>query len=326
MNRTHIALLLVFIAICGWVVFVYSPQTVSTILPVLAEEEELKVLFVGDIMLDRNVAREGKSVGAPAMLAGVQDLFDSTDLVVGNLEGTITTNESIAQRDHTVLRFTFDPTFAEAILKGRFDAVSLANNHALDFGEFGYDDTTRYLSQHGVKFFGQPYNDAYHLSTSIEVGNMRVCLVGYHSLFKSSYTMVVEEIRKVRSTCTKVVVMPHWGDEYEEKSNDAQKEAAHAFIDAGADLIVGSHPHVVQEVEIYEGKPVFYSLGNFMFDQNFSWETRHGLAVVVGFKENETSFKLIPVAIANGVVTVAEGDDRGRVLGAAGAVAHFRLP
>jgi len=290
------------------------------------EPMSLRVLFVADIMLDRNVARTAEEEGAGVLFAGVMSLFADADVRIGNLEGTITNNPSIARRDNKILRFTFEPAMAAEILTPlRFDALSLANNHALDFYAAGYTATRERLEALGVKPFGHPLNVAGTLSTVIEAEGKTLCLVGYHSLFDADTASVVAEIQALRPNCWRLVVLPHWGEEYIPTSNTTQQEAAHAFVDAGADLVVGSHPHVVQEVETYKGKAIFYSLGNFMFDQNFSWETMHGLAVVVDFREAETRFTLIPTTVSQQKAGITEGEDRLRTLKTA-TVADFVLP
>ncbi len=111
-----------------------------------------------------------------------------------------------------------------------------------------------------------------------------------------------------------MTVFVHWGAEYTHVPSDRQRSLAHAFIDAGADLVIGAHPHVVQPVEIYNGKVIFYSLGNFVFDQNFSFATMHGLMVGVDWTHDNTRFELIPVSIRRGQVTVADGKERSAVL------------
>jgi poly-gamma-glutamate synthesis protein (capsule biosynthesis protein) len=94
-----------------------------------------------------------------------------------------------------------------------------------------------------------------------------------------------------------LIVTFHWGEEYQSKSSLLQRELAHSVIDSGADLIVGSHPHVVQEIENYQGKLIFYSLGNFIFDQSFSKETQQGFALGVELYEQENIFRLFPFQI-----------------------------
>lgn len=289
-------------------------------------EPDPSILFVGDIMLDRSVAKHAHASSTAVLFAGVLDLFKTADTNVANLEGTVTTNPSIAQVDHTILRFTFDPKLAQEALKPlNLAAASLANNHAYDFGREGFDATRGYLHEWGIKPFGHPVN-ARDLSATLDIRGKTFCLVGYHSLYDPSTMEVVAEIAKLRPECYRIIVFPHWGDEYEALANAQQVAAAHEFIGAGADLIIGAHPHVVQNVETYQGKAIFYSLGNFMFDQNFSWATTHGLAVKATFGEESTSFKLTPITIKNQEAAPADEADAKRVLEAASRLAEFTLP
>lgn len=284
------------------------------------------ILFVGDIMLDRNVARHAMASSTDVLFAQVLPLMKSADARVANLEGTITTNPSIAQVDHTILHFTFDPSLAQAALSPlNLSAVSLANNHSYDFGRTGYDSTRSYLDAWGIKPFGNPYN-ARALSTTVDVRGKQFCLVGYHSLYGATTTEVVGEITALWSACYKVIVFAHWGVEYQPVANAAQQAQAHEFIDAGADLVIGAHPHVVENIETYKGKAIFYSLGNFMFDQDFSWATTHGLAVKATFGATSTTFVLTPITIVGQEASVANEADAARVLEAAGRLAEFTLP
>jgi poly-gamma-glutamate capsule biosynthesis protein CapA/YwtB (metallophosphatase superfamily) len=264
----------------------------------IPQEPTVTVLFVGDLMLDRGVARRARDLVQPTdIVADMRPLVAQADLMVLNLEGTITFNESIAARDNTILRFTFAPALAQAVLGALgADAVSLANNHALDFYASGYDETLSYLERWGVAHFGHPLN-ARDLSTALTARGARVCLVGYHELYDPSTAAVLEEIVRVRPACDYLVVMAHWGIEYEHEPTEAQVVEAHAFVDAGADLVVGAHPHVVQSHEVYRGKAIFYSLGNFVFDQDFSIDTTRGLALIVEFRGTRTTITPVPLSI-----------------------------
>jgi poly-gamma-glutamate synthesis protein (capsule biosynthesis protein) len=290
-----------------------TTQASSILLP-KAPNEPVDVLFVGDVMLDRDVAVHGQEVGWDKLFAGVKDLFAGRHFIVGNLEGTITTNDSIAQRDHTILAFTFDNSVADILAHAGFGAMSLANNHAFDFGLDGYAQTTRFLSHAGVRSFGSPYNNL-NLSVSVPILKQTLCLVGYHELFAPDPSAVLSEISTIRPTCDHLVVMAHWGVEYEHLPTAEQQKFAHAFIDVGADVVIGGHPHVVEPVEIYKNHAIFYSLGNFIFDQAFRPEVERGLAVQILFEESSTRFILTPVttvkevAIAGGDIAAAVLDD-----------------
>lgn len=251
------------------------------------------VLFVGDIMLDRSVARHARRVGAETLFAAVEEVFLRHDIVVANLEGTITQNPSVSEVDNTILRFTFAPQFAEALREAGVTTVSLANNHALDFGEFGLDDTRHYLAAAGLAMFGSPHNDS-HLATMAVVGDTRLCFVGYHELYTRDPARVVEKLQEIETECSRTTVFAHWGVEYEHEPSTSQVELAHLFVDSGADLVIGAHPHVVQPVEVYSNAAIFYSLGNFIFDQGWSAQVKRGAMVSVEFGEKETKFTVIP--------------------------------
>lgn len=286
----------------------------------------IRVMFGGDIMLDRTVAASAEARGADTLFAGIAKEFNDSDIRIANLEGTITASSSVARRNHAILRFTFDPVIAgDALAPLNLDAVSSANNHGLDFGESGYASTGEYAAAFGIKRFGHPLNTPGFLSTKIEYKGKAFCFVGYHALFISTTTPVVAEIHTLRPECWRVIVLAHWGEEYTHEANAAQRAEAHAFIDAGADLVVGAHPHVVQGYEVYQGKAIFYSLGNFMFDQNFSWDTTHGMLLRADFSDTESHFTLLPITVADQKTAPAEGPDAQKVLDIAG-VAEFSLP
>ncbi|HWB33740.1 MAG TPA: CapA family protein [Candidatus Paceibacterota bacterium] len=253
----------------------------------------LHTLFVGDVMLDRNVAVHAAQAGDDVLFAGVEPLFKSKDMVIGNLEGTITDNQSIAQQDHSILRFTFDPHFAAFLKSIGFTALSQANNHSLDFGQSGYLNTVAYLQAADIGSFGHALNEE-NLSLELSGKGQTLCLVGYMELFKPDPTSVINEIARLRPLCSEVVVMPHWGVEYMHDPTAAQVSLAHEFIDAGADVVVGGHPHVVEPLEIYNNHAIFYSLGNFLFDQPFSPQVKRGLGVAIDFSATSTRFTLIP--------------------------------
>ncbi|MCC7500460.1 CapA family protein [Candidatus Nomurabacteria bacterium] len=296
----------------------------------ISQQNATDILFLGDVMLDRGVARRAATttpgLGGGAMVSGMQPLVHSADVVVLNFEGTITTNPSIAQQDNTILRFTFTPELAKTILEAlEVDVVSLANNHALDFYAAGYESTKTYLDEWGIGHFGHPLNSQ-HLSTIFEHEGRVLCFVGYHELYDANTASVVAEIIRLRPECTKIIVFPHWGPEYEPLPSASQVSEAHAFIDAGADMVIGAHPHVVQPIEVYNGKPIAYSLGNFIFDQDFSWETRHGLALMVRLRDEGTRITLIPIAIEGSRPSPALGEERTRIIEAAGGVDTLELP
>ncbi|MBC7836744.1 CapA family protein [Acetobacteraceae bacterium] len=288
--------------------FQFSASAHETYAVPIQVEKPVRVLFAGDIMLDRDIARNTARVGVESFVADVAPLFANNDINVANLEGTVTDFPSIAQIDNTVLRFTFTPALAESVLTSlKLDAVSLANNHALDFGAAGYSQTRDFLSERGILSFGSPSNSE-NLSAQKTVRGNNICFVGYEDFINADPTIITNEITSIRPFCYRVVVFTHWGVEYQIQPTEHQRMLAHAFIDSGADLVIGAHPHVVQPREIYNGKAIFYSLGNFIFDQYFSSQTKRGIAVAVEFYSFETRFTLTPVSIERDGITRIPGE------------------
>ncbi len=280
----------------------------------------ISLLFVGDMMFDRGVARHAEKYGADSLLRGMGDILRGNDAVIGNLEGTITTETPVAKSGGSVLRFTFNPAFAGALKAEGFTAFSLANNHSLDFYNEGFEETKKFLDENGLLYFGSANNDS-GLSANFTSHGKKICLVGYHDLYTFDPKPAVSEIEKIRPECDFVVLFAHWGEEYKQKQSPRQVALAHGFIDAGADLVIGAHPHVVEPVEIYKNKAIFYSLGNFIFDQGLSFWTEHGLAVRVelgGDEDDEVKFTLISTALDKTEVSVAGPEEAEMILKATG--------
>lgn len=269
-------------------------------------EKETKILFVGDMMFDRTIRKIGYAKGSEYVFSCVKDLLPKYDMVVGNLEGPITSNPSVSlvttPGDEANMTFTFPTAIAKDLASNNIKAVSLANNHILNFGKSGLEQTRENLKAAGVGWFGDPYDlqkKTYIINpTSSRKAGLRgtpVALVGFNQfLGVDSIDATVLEIKKLKTENgkLKIVIFAHWGDEYV-AANKFQKEAAHAFIDAGADLVIGAHPHVIQESEDYKGKKIYYSLGNFIFDQWWEEKVRQGLGVELTIKGDTLETKTI---------------------------------
>jgi len=285
-------------------VYRYAPQLVPRTGGILPLEPDAlpatSILMVGDVMLDRDIyttAQKNKNYAYPFEL--IDPFLKNFDAVIANLEGPITDATPVATPGG-VLRFTFSKNFVPEIAK-RFSAVSLANNHMLDFGKDGLTQTREALDAAGVSYFGDPQENEGVYTTTMRRGGITIGLVGYHNLRAQDTQGVIRAIQAVRDTTDYVIVYPHWGIEYRLEESKAQQQEARAFIDAGADLIMGSHPHVVEPLEIYNKGVIFYSLGNFVFDQYWSQETMRGMAVGLSLEKTKTGisqiFTLYPLLI-----------------------------
>lgn len=266
----------------------------------------INVLIVGDLMLDRNVRNIINRNGFEGFFVGVRDLIQSTDVAIANLEGAFTTNPSVtASLVSKELIFTFDPALAPKLSVLGFDVMGLANNHSYNYGAKGLESTRRYVGSAGMLYYGDPFNKA-ETSTVIIKNGIRIGLVGFHEFYYTNFNNVFQEISRLRSEVDVLIVTPHWGVEYQKEPTTKMKEWAHAFIDSGADVVVGTHTHIVGDTEMYKGKKIYYSIGNFAFDQYFSKATSQGLAVILNIykdeKEISISFTDIPINIdRNGV-------------------------
>jgi poly-gamma-glutamate synthesis protein (capsule biosynthesis protein) len=261
----------------------------------IVPEKPTEIIFFGDMMLDRRVfSLTAESGSWEYPFTGVDDLLSGSSANIANLEGPVTSNLSESVKANG-MRFTINENFVPELSK-RFAALGLANNHTLDFGEEGLRETKKYLSAGDISFFGDYFNRGDNTSVVIRVNGKKIGLAGYHALSGKNMENVVIDIQKMKQVCDLVIALPHWGEEYEFIPSNSQVVDAHTLADAGADMVIGGHPHVIQPIEIYGRKPIFYSLGNFIFDQYFSEEVMEGLAIRVTIKEEgPIEYELIPL-------------------------------
>lgn len=196
--------------------------------------------------------------------SGVIHLFGNDDLTLVNLEGVFTDYKRAAKKKFT---FRAPPGYADILTLGSVEAVNLANNHSLDFGERGLDDTRRALDERGI---------AYCANTQpvvLEVKGCRIAMLGMsYSLSSGKVKALCGQIASYRAdpAIDLIIVSFHWGIEMRYRQAKEQIDTARRAIESGADIVVGTHPHVLQGMEMYQGRPVFYSLGNFSFGGNAS--------------------------------------------------------
>lgn len=281
---------LFFISPAGEIVI---EKTVSAAVP---QPQPVTILAFGDLMLDRTVRDTIDAYGAGYPFEKIKQLFAGHDIIVANAEGVFTDNTSVSERDHSIVRFTFATGTLQTLRVLGFTALGQANNHALDFGRSGLKTSKDAMTQNGIESFGDPLNTnpgPLYISVRDEI----VAFVGYHQFFNPDASTTLSAIARAHEQGAFVVVYPHWGEEYNLGTTSEQSKLAHEFIDAGADLVLGSHPHVVEPTEVYKGKAVFYSLGNFVFDQHWNNSVSHGLAVEVSLTKKEVSYTLITFSI-----------------------------
>ncbi len=256
--------------------------------------EERGVVFVGDIMLARNVERNLLSLPKEHAFLEIGGLFKDR-FVVGNFEASVP--EVHEPTPDFTFKFSVTPHLLPILKEAGIEYLSLANNHALDYGVEGYQNTWSELEGQGFTPFGHPSAVSSSSVTYIDLGDRKVAVIGVSNLFthpsKASLGPVIE---KAKRNSDLQVVYVHWGNEYELVHSEEQREFAKELIDAGIDIIVGHHPHVVQDIWRYDDGIVFYSLGNFIFDQYWEDAVLEGLVLDISVNnENSWQIKLVPV-------------------------------
>lgn len=244
----------------------------------------ITVAGVGDMLFDRKVKQLIVAQGGQAPLAPVASRLAAADVTVGNLETTLADGgERIATKEPKYA-FRGDPRGIESLKLAGFDAVSLANNHMLDYGPGPLEQTIASLDAAGIGHSGAGANseDAWKPATIETESGAKVAFLAYTHILPAGFlasseragvasgkmdlSLIDEAIRNAKKTHDYVIVSFHWGVEYEDYANADQVGKAHRAIDAGADMVLAHHPHVIQGVEFYKDRLIAYSLGDFVFD------------------------------------------------------------
>ena len=255
--------------------------------------KKVVIIFTGDVMIGRSVLITAldKENNPDYPFLYVSDYLLSADLVFANLESPIVTNCPRFEHGFT---FCTDPKMVEGLVFSNINVVNLANNHILNFGKEGLEDTKRYLDSSDILYTG-----VNNLATK-EIDNTTFGFLGFDFTVNVPTQKDWDLIKESDSKVDILIVGVHWGEEYKEKANSNQRVWAKKMIENGADVVSGHHPHWVEDYEYIDGKPVYYSLGNFVFDQMWSEETKKGLLVKLTFEDkNLTGEEFINTYIEN---------------------------
>jgi poly-gamma-glutamate synthesis protein (capsule biosynthesis protein) len=237
---------------------------------------DVSLVFAGDIML-ADLPGEAIAAGVDPF-AEFAEILHEADAAVGNLECVVATCGEPIDKPWT---FRAHPRVLP-VLARHFDAVSLANNHTGDYGREAFAEQLDRLDRQGLSYFGGGRNCAHaRVPHILEVNGLRIALLGYNDFMPRSFEagaswpgvawsvdeQMVADLEAARSLHHADLVIPsmHWGDEHD-PANDRQKGLARLLVDHGADVVIGGHPHITQEIEQYKGRLIVYSLGNFVFD------------------------------------------------------------
>lgn len=264
----------------------------------LAKQETTPtILHFGDMMLDRNVAKQIERHGSDYLfeeLAGEElRFFSGVDVVGANLEGPVADSRRETSKE---IAFRFKPSVLPMLQKYNFTHFSQANNHSYDMGKQAFAESINNLKEAGFTVYGEQYRVNAGSVAATKIGDANIAFIGVNDTNAPiDQDAALDLVRLYDKDMDYVIVNIHWGLEYKPVSHPRQRMLAHAFIDAGADVIIGHHPHVVQEVEVYKKKPIFYSLGNFIFDQYFSKETQQGLGIGLVLSSDQIKTYFFPI-------------------------------
>jgi len=269
------------------------------------KKESLTIVFAGDLMLDRGTRELIEVKGVDDLFENVHNVTGSSDFTVANLECAAcdTTCKAVDKK----FNFRANPEWISSLYKNGITHLVLANNHSFDFGENGMKQTVSNLQHNGIKPIGYSRNnDTSCAPTILQKGNDSVaiftsCFLKQNNGFVSSENAfsLSNKIRvfKIKHRTCSIVVCLHWGIEMDNRPSEEQIQQAHQLVDAGADAILGHHPHVVQPIEVYKSKIIFYSLGNFIFDNHHSPANRGVMARLSLTKGSIESVRVIPFNI-----------------------------
>ncbi len=282
--------------------------------------------FAGDCTLGTDSAFGGITLPVEVSNVGgdysyffrnVKEYFESDDLTIVNLEGTLTDRGA---REDKTFAFRGSPEYVNILTEGFVEAVTLANNHSRDYGEVSLEDTKRYLDDAGIVWFE-------NLNTKvIDVKGVKVGLIGLYALNGTAEGNLPKAMDKVKADGAEIIVVEvHWGIEGDNYPQDSQISLAHDAIDMGADIVIGHHPHVLQGIETYKGRKIAYSMGNFCFGGNQNPRDKDTMILRQSFtvKDGEVTeygeLEVIPCSISstssrnNYQPTPAEGSERDRI-------------
>jgi poly-gamma-glutamate synthesis protein (capsule biosynthesis protein) len=292
-----------------------SSQTAQVIVPIqeIPEIKNTTIYFVGDMMLTRGVkgSVDKNFDGDYSKLFENLSELKNSDILFANLEGAVS---DVGNNVGSKYSFRMDPEVLPIIKNAGFDIVSFANNHVGDWNMLAFKDTLSRLEKNEILKTGAGINKIDASSpTIIEKNGVRFGFLGFSDvgpnwieakddtpgILLASDPNIKLIIQNAKANCDILIVSFHWGVEYKTIHNTRQEELAHTAIDNGADMIIGHHPHVMEDMGEYKGKPIVYSLGNFIFDQYFSKDTMRGMLYSATFEGKnliKTEHKIITLS------------------------------
>ncbi len=280
-------------------------------------KSNVTMYFTGDVMLGRGV--NGILARGQNVFRNVDPLFLNADAVVVNLEDPLTTSSNNLKQ---TVPLKANPIYTHILKDNNVVVTCLANNHIMDYGNTGLTDTINALKTNGINYTGAGENlDQATQPVYLNIKGRKIAILNF--MDNSSFTeflpsempaatingpgyapadwnIIKQRIDESKNNSDVTVVVFHYGNEYSTTPNPSQIDLSHKCIDEGADMVIGSHPHVIQEIESYKGKPIFYSLGNFVFDQS-NPATHSSLMVEMDMVGNEAKIIVHPMILFSNI-------------------------
>ncbi len=275
MNGNKSQTLLLILAASFFMLLIYTLK----FSPRIKQGSETTIMLAGDVMLGRTVMTKSLDSSNPNYpFEKVSNELNEADIVFVNLENPIVSNCPRSSED---LIFCTKPAMVEGLITAGVNIVNLANNHTRNYGENGLSETIEILDEKEISMTGLGELVAH------EIKGIKYGFLGFDFISKTPKENDYELVAESAGEVDVLIVSVHWGAEYRRKPVEIRKQWAKQLVEAGADVVVGHGPHWVQETEHINEKPVYYSLGNFIFDQMWSEETKTGLVMKLTFRDGE---------------------------------------
>ena len=289
------------------------------------KNQKIEIMFLGDVMMDSFIADYIRDYGVDYPWTDVSPILNKADIVVANLETSVSTRG--LTKKPKGFGFRSAPDTLQGLVNSGIDLVTLANNHVKDYGDDAFFDTLAHLDEYNIKYAGAGKNlEEAEQAVILEHNGLKIGFLSLSSIIPwqgwqadeespgvaelnpEDYQGLLQNIQEAKNKSDIVIVILHWGTEYKYEPNDWQVELAHKMIDNGADVIIGHHPHILQGIEFYQEKPILYSIGNFVFLKKNDDAGKTGIFRLVLNKDGFIEGSIYPVYIKYTKANLLEKD------------------
>ncbi|MDQ0255776.1 poly-gamma-glutamate synthesis protein (capsule biosynthesis protein) [Evansella vedderi] len=317
----------------------YDKQMRNYSLPIKSEiswnrgHDPIRITFVGDLMMDWSVKETMDTKGVDYPFLYVKEDLHKAHIAVANLETAVTTRDSSYKDTNQRYNFKSKPEHLQGLVNAGFDLVSLANNHALDYGEEGLMDSMEALKYYGLDYIGagKTLEEAFQ-SQTYKIYGKKINIMAatrfvpaaewytFHSNTKAGVAgaydldLLIDQVKKQKEGCDYLILYIHWGIERTDRPAQYQKYYVEKLVEAGVDAIIGHHPHWLQGFEYFEGVPVAYSLGNFLFPDYVTGNTAETGLLTLTIHESKMTMGFKPYYIYKDQITPLSKEEENRIL------------